>query len=70
MAKNLLNEKEVVYEERDITASPAFQKDLEVKNRKTVPQIIIDDHWIGGYDDISALDKEGKFISRRIRSIQ
>jgi glutaredoxin 3 len=28
--------------------------------RRTVPQIFINDQHIGGFDDISALDKQGK----------
>ena len=28
--------------------------------RKSVPQIFIGDHHVGGFDDMSALDLEGK----------
>jgi glutaredoxin 3 len=28
--------------------------------RTTVPQIFIDDHGIGGFDDLAALEREGK----------
>jgi glutaredoxin 3 len=28
--------------------------------RRTVPQIYIGDHHVGGYDDLAALDRAGK----------
>ncbi|EEO28490.2 glutaredoxin 3 [Oxalobacter paraformigenes] len=31
-------------------------------NRRTVPQIFIGDTHVGGFDDLSALDKEGKLL--------
>ena len=31
-------------------------------NRRTVPQIYIDDRHIGGFDDLSALDREGGLV--------
>jgi len=33
---------------------------IEKTGRRTVPQIYIDDHHVGGFDDLSALDKAGK----------
>lgn len=32
----------------------------EKTGRRTVPQIYINDEHVGGYDDIAALDREGK----------
>lgn len=33
---------------------------IEKTGRRTVPQIYIGDHHVGGFDDLSALDKAGK----------
>lgn len=35
---------------------------MEKTNRRTVPQIFIGDTHIGGFDDLSALDKAGKLL--------
>lgn len=33
---------------------------MERTGRRTVPQIYINDHHVGGYDDLAALDHAGK----------
>lgn len=33
---------------------------MEKTGRRTVPQIYINDEHVGGYDDMAALDREGK----------
>ena len=33
---------------------------MEITGRRTVPQIFIGDTHVGGYDDLSALDRRGK----------
>lgn len=33
---------------------------MERTGRRTVPQIYIDEYHVGGYDDLSALDRAGK----------
>jgi glutaredoxin 3 len=33
---------------------------IERTGRRTVPQIYVDDYHVGGYDDLAALDHEGK----------
>lgn len=33
---------------------------MERTGRRTVPQIYIDEYHVGGYDDLSALDRSGK----------
>ena len=35
---------------------------MERTGRRTVPQIYIDDTHVGGFDDLSALDREGKLM--------
>lgn len=36
---------------------------MEMTGRRTVPQIYIGDTHVGGFDDLSALDREGKLES-------
>jgi glutaredoxin 3 len=36
------------------------QEMIRITGRRTVPQIFIDERHIGGYDDLAALDREGK----------
>lgn len=61
-AKSLLDRKGVSYEEHDLTmGGPKRAEMLErVPGATTVPQILIDDRAYGGFDDINALDREGK----------
>jgi glutaredoxin 3 len=33
---------------------------MQITGRRTVPQIFIGDHHVGGYDDLHALDSEGR----------
>jgi glutaredoxin 3 len=36
-----------------------FRELFELTGRRTVPQIFIGEHHVGGYDDLSALDSRG-----------
>ncbi|MDO5653449.1 MAG: glutaredoxin 3 [Brachymonas sp.] len=61
LAKKYLQQRGV--EELDeirIDKDPALRTAMmERTQRRTVPQIYIGDHHVGGYDDLVALDKEG-----------
>lgn len=62
MAEQLLKKKGVTEIEKiRIDLDPA-QRDLmmEKTGRRTVPQIYIGDTHVGGFDDLSALDRSGK----------
>jgi glutaredoxin 3 len=61
-AKNLLNAKDVSYEEINVDHKPPeFYENLKKQTGwMTVPQIFINDKLIGGYDDLKALDQAGK----------
>lgn len=60
-AKALLESKKIPFEEIDVTRDDAKREWLvKTTGRKTVPQIFIDDKAIGGFDDLSQMDKEGK----------
>jgi glutaredoxin 3 len=62
MAKNLLKQKGVSeFEEIRIDLDPEVrQKMIDMTGRMTVPQIYIGDTHVGGFDDLSALNKGGK----------
>ncbi len=61
-AKNLLVKKGVIFTEIDVSHDPEARDALVVKaeGRRTVPQIFIDDHPIGGCDDLYALEASGE----------
>lgn len=60
-AKALLKAKGVAFEEINVENDPKKRDWLvEATGQTTVPQIFIDGASYGGFDDINALDKEGK----------
>ncbi len=62
MAEKLLNKKGVTEINKiRIDLDPSKKDEMvERTGRRTVPQIYIDDFHVGGFDDMSALDVEGK----------
>jgi glutaredoxin 3 len=64
-AKALLDSKGVQYTDHDITGDEDARAAMAQKanGRRTVPQIFINDQWIGGCDDLHMLDAEGKLDS-------
>lgn len=61
-AKALLENKNVSFEETDITMGGKKREEMIQRSggRMTVPQIFIDDRHIGGSDDLAALDQSGE----------
>lgn len=61
MAERLLRQRGVQEIEKVlIDKDPARRAEMmERTGRRTVPQIYIDDKHVGGYDDLSALDRAG-----------
>lgn len=60
-AKSLLARKGVAFEEIDVAHKPEMRRWLqEITGRRTVPQIFINGRGVGGFDDISALDRRGE----------
>ena len=61
-AMNLLRSKNVAF--NDISAAYDAEKRKEMQERsnggRTYPQIFIGDHYVGGCDDLVALDQAGK----------
>jgi glutaredoxin 3 len=61
-AERLLTAKGVVKIEKiRVDVEPAQRAEMIRRTgRRTVPQIYIDDFHVGGFDDLSALDQDGK----------
>ena len=59
-AKRLLDARGVHYDEIDVELDPEV-RDAVVRRsgRRTVPQVFIDGHPIGGYEELLALDAAG-----------
>jgi len=64
-AKRLLDSKGVTYSEVDVLAQPQRKSEMmdRAHGRHTVPQIFIGETHVGGYDDLSALERQGKLDS-------
>lgn len=61
-AKQLLQRKNIAYQEINLNNEPAeVRLELIAKTKhRTVPQIFINDQFIGGCDELYALEREGK----------
>ena len=60
-AKDLLDSKEIVYQEIAVDNSTALRQEMmELSGGYTVPQIFINDKPIGGCDDLYALERSGQ----------
>lgn len=61
-AKRLLTAKGVSYSEVDVMADPSRRAEMtqRANGGRTVPQIFIDGHHVGGNDDLQALERAGK----------
>ena len=61
-AKALLKTKGVEIEEFDIWKDPAKAKEMLQKTNgaRSIPQIFIGDHYIGGNDQLQAANRDGK----------
>jgi glutaredoxin 3 len=60
-ARRLLAAKNVSIEEIDVDLVPAKRAEMQTRSgRRTVPQIFIGDHHVGGSDDLQALEAAGK----------
>lgn len=61
-AKALLKKKGVTVEEVDVFMDEDARKEMEAKSggARSVPQIFIGDTYVGGCDELYALEKDGK----------
>jgi len=61
LAKRLLGSKGVAYQEIMVDQDDALRAQMMQRSgRRTVPQIFVGDHHVGGFDDLSALDRAGQ----------
>lgn len=59
-AKALLDKKGLKYEEIEVSRNPALEQEAQKRSgRNTVPQIFIDNHHIGGSDDLAEAVSNG-----------
>ena len=61
-AKRLLKQKNVQFVEMNVAMNPSKRQEMlgRTHGRHTVPQIFVGDTHVGGYDELSALDRAGK----------
>ena len=68
-AKSLLQQKAVVIREINVEDDEKSREEMIARsNRRTVPQIFIGDKHVGGYDELSALDRSGD-LDRLIQGV-
>jgi glutaredoxin 3 len=61
LAKKLLVSKQIAFEEIRVDLDPEKLSEMIAKsNRRSVPEIFINDQLVGGYDDLAAIAKSGK----------
>ncbi len=60
-ARMLLDGKDVTYRDISVEADPALRREMMTRSgRSTVPQIWVGDTHVGGYDDLAALERQGR----------
>ena len=60
-ARSLLKRKGVSFEDIDVDEAPEKRTEMQNRSgRRSVPQIFIGDHHVGGCDDLHALEEAGK----------
>lgn len=61
MAKRLLDKKGVNYNEINVDNNQGLRQEMiEKTQRRTVPQIFIDNFHVGGFDDLYALEQQSQ----------
>ena len=61
-AKRLLTGKNAAFDEIDVMMNPDKRQEMmsRASGRHTVPQIFVGEVHVGGFDDLYALDRDGK----------
>ncbi len=59
-AYQLLKKKGIPFKKHYVRTQVDWNEVKEKTNRTTVPQIFINDFYIGGFDDLSAAEQSGK----------
>ena len=60
-AKRLLIRNNLEFKEIDISSGPGLMDEMIIKSngKRTIPQIFFDEHHVGGYQELRALEKSG-----------
>ena len=62
-AKALLNSKNITFNEINVERDMKLRTEMMKKSgRRTVPQIFIGEHHVGGFDDMAKLDRDGQLM--------
>ena len=60
-AKRFLVTKDIDFDEVDITKDPSLERELASQTRqRTLPQIFVENTFIGGFTELVRLNSEGK----------
>ena len=61
-AKRLFSRNNIKYQEIDISTKDGLIDEMikKANGKRTIPQIFFDDHHVGGYVELRALEKENK----------
>jgi glutaredoxin 3 len=59
-AKHYLDSKGVNYTEKKLGKSKKIDSSIRTRGAKKIPQIFINNEWIGGYDDLISYDQAGE----------
>ena len=63
-AKNFFSKKNIEYTEIMIDRDPEQMREMmEKSGRQSVPQIFIGETYVGGYNELKSLEREGKLNS-------
>ena len=64
-AKNLLKAKSLEWTEIFVDTDPAQREKMleRSQGRRSVPQIFVNGHHVGGYDELVAADRSGKLAT-------
>lgn len=61
MARRLLERKGVCFDEVKVDEDPVRRQEMMQKTgRRTVPQVFIGEKYVGGYEDLAALEHAGQ----------
>lgn len=64
-AKNLLKTRGIAFEEIDLSNDEKKREEIQKKTGwSTVPMIFIGDEFVGGSDDLHALDAKGQLVKK------
>ena len=64
-AKNLLKSKDLAWDEIFVDSDPAERERMLERSagRRSVPQIFVNGHHVGGYDELVAADRSGELAT-------